>query len=360
MKLELTFLHEYNPIWECTTILIHHVNKNDHQFLTRNDPLKSVEQGTFCKALYDVLQPLQAEMGAYFDNHYQQERFLFTITDEYNTAPAMKILTDINPYCNDHTAIFKALHDQVSKDPYFLLRKLITDIETDVKKRPEKDLLNCLDDMNITDDMKWKLIKLNTHANETLQILEAILTGVQSIYRSYAKGIQTFLQIYEDGLKQDYEQGDMLHHFLEENHIQLNDANKIIYVIPSFSAYNAMILTETEYCTGHIYIIWGLCITMKSEQRKILDREQICSSLKLLSDKSKFDILRLLSTQRLYGAQLAKIMKLSTPTISYHLQALLNSGFIRLEKEDNRLYYQLNQDYVDLFFDEVKIMLKGQ
>ena len=85
-----------------------------------------------------------------------------------------------------------------------------------------------------------------------------------------------------------------------------------------------------------------------------LSIESICNGLKLLSDKSKFDILCYVSKQSAYGAQIAKELKLTTPTISYHMQALMNAGFIQVRKENNRLYYSMNREFVEIFLESAK------
>lgn len=81
--------------------------------------------------------------------------------------------------------------------------------------------------------------------------------------------------------------------------------------------------------------------------------EAMLDALKVLSDKSKFKILSFLKDKRSYGAEIAKQLNLSTPTISYPMQALLNAGFVGFEKENNRLYYHVDKEYLAIFFHQV-------
>lgn len=65
-------------------------------------------------------------------------------------------------------------------------------------------------------------------------------------------------------------------------------------------------------------------------------------ALKLLSEKSKYDILKNLKQAPCYGAQLAQKLGLSPATISHHMNALLNQQLVRFDVQENRVYYQLD------------------
>lgn len=64
---------------------------------------------------------------------------------------------------------------------------------------------------------------------------------------------------------------------------------------------------------------------------------------KSLGDKTKLDILQALRTRSMYGQELATLLNLSTATISYHMNLLLNHDFVMVERENSRIYYQLNK-----------------
>mgnify|MGYP002579129208 CR=1 FL=1 len=88
-----------------------------------------------------------------------------------------------------------------------------------------------------------------------------------------------------------------------------------------------------------------------------LTQEQLCSQLKLLSDKSKFEILRLIKDTPAYGQELAAKLGLTTATISHHMSALLNCGLVRMERQANRLYYRLDKGQLDALLEAVRRQL---
>ena len=83
----------------------------------------------------------------------------------------------------------------------------------------------------------------------------------------------------------------------------------------------------------------------------------LLEGLKALSDKSKLSILALIRDKRAYGQALAKETGLSTATISHHIGALLSCGFIRMERVENRIYYQMDKESLGRFLRQLSAYL---
>jgi DNA-binding transcriptional ArsR family regulator len=84
------------------------------------------------------------------------------------------------------------------------------------------------------------------------------------------------------------------------------------------------------------------------------DLTAVNQALKLLSDKSKFEILMLIKENSAYGIELAKSMNLSTPTISYHMSALIQSGLVKIEKSNNKVFYTSNRERIDELLKQIR------
>lgn len=69
------------------------------------------------------------------------------------------------------------------------------------------------------------------------------------------------------------------------------------------------------------------------------EKTALLSSLKMLSDKSRFDILALLKTGAKYNLEIAEELKLGAPTASHHMNLLMSNGFVTIEKKDAKVYY---------------------
>ncbi len=72
----------------------------------------------------------------------------------------------------------------------------------------------------------------------------------------------------------------------------------------------------------------------------------ITNAMKILSDRTRIEILRQLSIKPTYGKVLANSLDLTTATISHHIDLLKSIGLIRVKKEKNIKYFYVNEEEV--------------
>jgi ArsR family transcriptional regulator len=72
--------------------------------------------------------------------------------------------------------------------------------------------------------------------------------------------------------------------------------------------------------------------------------ESLLRNFKALSDKNRLRILKLLQVRSLCVCEITEVLGFSTPTISSHLSVLVDSGFLRSEKEGRWVHYHLVQN----------------
>ncbi len=63
-----------------------------------------------------------------------------------------------------------------------------------------------------------------------------------------------------------------------------------------------------------------------------------------LSDPRRIRILGLLGEHSMYGQELAEALNVSPPTVSHHLRALISAGLVRMQRENNYHYYDLDSE----------------
>ena len=63
-----------------------------------------------------------------------------------------------------------------------------------------------------------------------------------------------------------------------------------------------------------------------------------------LSDPTRIRILGLLGQRAMYGQELAQALNVKPPTISHHIQSLYAAGLVKIRREDNFHYYELDGD----------------
>ena len=75
-------------------------------------------------------------------------------------------------------------------------------------------------------------------------------------------------------------------------------------------------------------------------------REILPGMLKILGDKSKFEILCSLKERGKYNLEIAEELRFTPATASHHMGILLFNHFVAVEKKDGKVYYRLNSETI--------------
>ncbi len=76
--------------------------------------------------------------------------------------------------------------------------------------------------------------------------------------------------------------------------------------------------------------------------------------LKTIGDKNRLSILKLLSKNKLYGKELADILKLNNATVSHHLNLMKDAGILIEEKEAQVKFYKTNNTRISRWFRSIE------
>ncbi|WP_432664819.1 winged helix-turn-helix domain-containing protein [Wukongibacter baidiensis] len=80
------------------------------------------------------------------------------------------------------------------------------------------------------------------------------------------------------------------------------------------------------------------------ELDKAMDSAELATILKVIGDKTRLEIIKVLSNRPIFGKQLSKQIGVSTSTISHHLEQLKSIGLIYEERDKNTKYFSLNRN----------------
>src|SRR5215470_3878580 len=91
---------------------------------------------------------------------------------------------------------------------------------------------------------------------------------------------------------------------------------------------------------------------MENNLEKLEDETKLSSEeMKLLvvmgralADPTRIRILGLLAERPMFGQELAKVLDVKPPTVSHHLSSLVAAGLVRVWRENNYHYYELDSD----------------
>lgn len=92
---------------------------------------------------------------------------------------------------------------------------------------------------------------------------------------------------------------------------------------------------------------------MKSKEEELL-LQQIERIMKIIGDNTRLKIIRLLSSESLYGKEIADRLGVKAPTITHHITQLLDVGLLHVEQIAQIKYFSLNHKKYDTFIKELK------
>ena len=184
------------------------------------------------------------------------------------------------------------------------------------------------------------------------------------LYEKHIKVYERLLNVYLEDITYTNKTKDCFTYICDSLNVHFHEVQEVV-VIPVLSDVNEITFMFNEKIHKEdkdiLFVFWGIVLIRKMlHEEDNITKEQMCSTLKLLSDPSKFDILTFISHKKAYGAQIANELNLSTPTISYHMQALMNAQLVTFEKDNQRLYYHLNREYLKGFLQQVEKTLLNE
>ena len=97
---------------------------------------------------------------------------------------------------------------------------------------------------------------------------------------------------------------------------------------------------------GALRIAWGIDYLESRRLRQMAKtRTADCGeALRVLSEKTKFEILLALREAPRYGCVVADLLGLRPDTVSHHMGELLRHGLVTVEPRQNRVYYTLHRE----------------
>ena len=84
---------------------------------------------------------------------------------------------------------------------------------------------------------------------------------------------------------------------------------------------------------------------------------EVYHAIKLLGDRTRFDILCYLRDRRAYGQELSARFGLSRNTIHHHMSKLLAARLVTCTVDGNRVYYTVDGDSVSTLLERQRALL---
>jgi DNA-binding HxlR family transcriptional regulator len=221
------------------------------------------------------------------------------------------------------------------------------------------DLTQIIMQSELQESIKYRLLVLVSQPKWCVKRLIEMYQVHESIWSTFEDSINT---LAHTTLQRWFDKYESIFELIEEKiSIKGIPSFEETEVIPSLFNFNyLMILNKDPFSFDlkqpvlHIgFLIFDLNDLIKNLS---FNNERIQIALKTLADKSKFEILKLCLDNTLYGQQVASALKITTATASYHLNALVNLGYLSMNVDANRIYYQTQTEKIIIDLDQIKSM----
>lgn len=122
---------------------------------------------------------------------------------------------------------------------------------------------------------------------------------------------------------------------------------KEYFIIPSYFVSPRFIRV---FSGDKIYIIFDCRVTRDKKEALF---QSLSSVLKVIDDKSRMEILRILINNKSYGKAISDMVGISTPTVSHHLDVLKQAGLVKEEKIRNIKYFYADREKLKSVIEDI-------
>ena len=236
--------------------------------------------------------------------------------------------------------------------------------------RTLKDLLECLDKTDYTPEQKWQLQWVFTHPKEAWEEVEPLVRTAMEVIEENEALWRPLVEEFCDHFRKELADRSLEAYMLESLEYDVGENPQGRILMPGIVGCYCLFFLESrlqreenedplpDVCRmGVLLKRTGLAIFRNNP---VNNRKRLVTLLKVLADESKLEILGMLKERRRYGGELAKELKLTTATISHHMGILMRNGLVTLNKETNRVYYELDRNAIQKLLEQTQEFLLGK
>jgi len=222
-----------------------------------------------------------------------------------------------------------------------------------------EDMTRAMDKIDISADDKWKIIQAYLDRDKHIDEISYIFSKTIELIKECKNEVNELEKGFYDYWSNYITTTDFLKELQDFANISWEYNKEGTLIIPILFKPHTITFSINDEADKRIDII-HLGVNLDSnlifEPTKV-DSERLNTALKILSDKSKFQILMYIKDKPAYGFELANALNLSTSTISYHMSGLISERLVKLEKDANKIYYSIDKEKIEGILEDVRILL---
>lgn len=332
---------------------------NGHNYET--EKYKILEKYHFNTFDISSMMDQRSRIARFFQRDFQtqMDSLYFFFASRSHTFSLAQLLTKM-PYFQAEKRRCRVIYDEDEDRVSVFIQAFkelkLVDESTDESIRTFEELSVLLERVDVKDEDKWLLQNVYLHLLGYLKRFCALVNQMVDWLMGFEEQICKEETVFYDYWQTFIEANDFAKHLKERLNVAVMPETTQIWIVPSYFACTRLFYEYQQENVLYVHI--GMILDQSfSFEKKYETPLLLCSHLKVLSDPSKFEILKVIKKRPYYGSELAKMFRLSTPTISHHMQALENAGFVKSERRENKTFYTLDTDRLRLFLGQIHHML---
>ncbi len=318
----------------------HHAKKND-RWVSYVEERAAILSGIMARVCKDV-DPKTPLLQYYFSGYSYASH-----SDKCCLAQLMTwILAAYTPGFDSHISALKAkwLEKLREKDSIMLSPGISFEFDSGDKLRAE--LVDRIDALQYPEEFRWRLFKLISNPEHYIDELADLIRPVAQRLSCELLKLQPEVDAFELYWNEYFDTHSFSDFSLSFCHVDAEfTTEQELFIYIGFMNPTSVVseIGSNSQASWYVRMGWLLDEEIARVSNNLLI-DEICDVLKVLSDKSKFVILRETNSTPRYGAELAEQIGLTGATISRHMNTLFNCGFIIAEKHNTKVYYRTDKE----------------
>lgn len=219
----------------------------------------------------------------------------------------------------------------------------------------KENLIELIKDLQIDAASKWNMFlivqKPVKYMKKYVNLMKKLKPIFEEIYLPYKNKISEYGEYLVDFLnKEGVSALDELTYSIID--LDVIDGDEVRILISRMFPYRISIISEKDY-----YMIWGLEMEKAFQQMEEINENKINERVQIfknLGDKTRYEVVKLISIGETSTKAIARILDVSSATISYHINNLLTSKVIKFDRSDNKYKYKVDYELLERAIDEFK------
>lgn len=236
----------------------------------------------------------------------------------------------------------------------------------EIMKRAEEiclnknDILSFIKGLSIEPGLKWNLFLTvedpALYMQKYVDLMLKILPIFKEFYKPLSSRVKDYGQYLEDYLNKNGAKSlkDLTYSLFNSSMIKGEIVHLLVTITFSYSI-SFMPKEEESMIAFGLKIEEALKQIEEINENKTYERVQV---FKNLGDKTRYEVLKLIASGETSIKEIANVLGVSSATISYHINNLLTSKIIKIDRTDNKFIYVVDYSLLEKTVDDFKEDLK--